>query len=430
MRVLLCQGCVLLLLISSAVSAQNAPLTFDEVLDLAMRHSPVLGSEYASQRVADALVQQAGTSPNPILQFQSQTDGLERLSLIGLAVSQPIELGHKKSARIKAAESNQSVAFWELEVRRLALRQEIRERFLSVLLADAQMALAEEMFQTTLRHLEIARARLEAGDVSGLEVTALEVESDRRRAQKVLTVGVRDRAVAKLSEHLLVDESTLSGGFTGDLGWPYLLPELDSITELTGEVQQLQLARARTQTKLDLVGVERSRGVSDLTVQAGVFVQRDVFPGSSFSPRGVVSGLDDTGPLLQLQLQIPLPLNDTNAGNIAAAKARAEQSEYEFQVLQRKLQADLRGLYHTLTAQREARRLLEYEVLPNSRRALDTVERAYALGFRSQIDLLLAREAYLRSSDDALQSAFAESMTAAELEALLGKPLPTESLKP
>lgn len=426
MRVFVCKGCALLLLLSSLASAQGSPLTFEQVVDLVMLRSPLLGAERASQRAAEALVQQAGASPNPYIQLQSQSDGFERLSLLGLAVSKPFELGHKRQARVRVAESEKQEAHWQMEARQLSLRREVRERFLLVLLAQGKERIAGDLAHTTARHLEIARQRLRQGDVSGQEVHALEVEAQRREAQRALAAGERQKALASLGEHLFGEEDPLAAGVTGELGWRFPLPALDSL--VTGlDSASLRLAEARTQTQDSRIALERARGVSDLTVQAGVFVQRDYFPGGSFSPQGVVRRLDDTGPLLQLQLQIPLPIGDDNSGNIAAAQARAEQTSLEREALERKVLAEIAGVYHSLAARQQARRLLEEQVLPESQRVMDTVERAYAMGFRSQVDLLLARESYLRSAEDALQAAYSESLAAAELEQLLGRPLPTES---
>jgi cobalt-zinc-cadmium efflux system outer membrane protein len=398
-------------------------------MELAMQRSPVMGAEQASQRESEGLLRQAGFSPNPTLQFQSQSDVFDRLSWIGLAVSQPIELGHKKERRLRVAESEQEEALWEMELRRRALRRELAERFFRVLLAQGRQRVAEDLAQTTGRHLEIARGRLRAGDASGVEVQALEIESERRQASKVLAEGEARKALASLGEHLFGPEDPLEQGITGELGWRYPLPSLDQLAGET-DLVSLRRAQARTQTRESQVLLEQSKGVSDLTVQAGVFMQRDYFPGSSFVPEGVVNKLDDSGPVLQLQLQIPLPINDDNSGNIAAAQARLERSRLETEALERKVRAEIASFYHTLAAQQQARVLLEGSVLPASRQTLETVEKAYALGFRSQVDLLLAREAYLQAANDALEAAFDESLSAADLEAVLGRLLPTDQPPP
>ena len=427
MRVFLWKGCVLLLLFSSIATAQGQPLTFEQVVEIVMQRSPIMGAEHANQRVADAVVQQAGVSPNPVLQLQSQTDGFERLSLIGLAISQPIELGHKKARRIAVAAASRQEAYWEQEARRRSLRRELRERFLRVLLAQARESHAQEMALITQRHYGMAQKRLETGDASGVEVAALKVERDRRAAQQALATGAKEQAMAALGEHLFGEGDPLSKGVNGELAWFGQIPSLDELLAKEPDMVSLRLAQAKSTTRQSQISLEQARGVSDVTVQAGVFMQRDVFPGSSFRPQGAVQGLDDTGALLQLQIQMALPLHDNNSGNIAAAKARLEQSEFEREALKRKLDAELRGVYQTFLAQHQASELLGHQVLPETRRQMETMEQAYVLGFRSAVDLLLAREAYLRAADDALQAAFAESLTAAELEALIGQSLTTES---
>jgi outer membrane protein TolC len=141
----------------------------------------------------------------------------------------------------------------------------------------------------------------------------------------------------------------------------------------------------------------------------------------------VIGGLDDTGPLFQFQLQIPIPINDDNSGSIAAALARREQAEAELDALELEVAANLEGLYYTLEGQREARLLLEEQAEPAALKSLQSVEEAYKLGFRSQLDLLLAKQTYLETRTAILQAGFDEALTAAQLERVLGRSL--EDLK-
>jgi outer membrane protein, heavy metal efflux system len=420
LRVFLLRGCTLLLLLSGLATAQGSPMTYEQILELAMEKNPIADAQQASLRATQSLVQQAGASPNPIIQLQSQTDGFERSSQLGLSVSQRLELGGKKAARVKAAEA----AHVENELRRdqrlTLLRFQIKESFLALLLAQEMEQLAHESLNLTEHHLQIAQARFTAGDISGAEVASLEVERDRKFAQRSLAEGQTARAKSKLSQ-FLVDSDVVTSGIVGELSWVGPIPELETL--LSSSYLPLELAKADVLTKEKLLRLQRTLGVSDITLQAGAFVQRTVFPGSSFTPSGVVAGLDDTGPLFQLQVQIPLPINDNNSGNIAAAAARQEEAVFETQALQRSLIADIEGFYYTLIGQREARSRLEHHALPAAQKALDSVQEAYRLGFRSHLDLLLAKEAYLTTREALLQAAYSESHTVAELERTLGRSL-------
>lgn len=418
MRVFPWKGCVLLLLLTGFVRAQGPPLTFEQVTELALHAHPIERAQRASVRATEALVQQAGVRPNPTLQLQTQTDGFERMSQLGLSVSQRLELGGKKSARIKAAEADHAENQLRTEVRMALFRYELSESFLNLLLAQEGEGLALQSLAMTERHLEIAQTRFEVGDLSGAELATLKVERDRKLAQVELSKGATARARADLSK--FVPSSVIKAGVRGRLGFASG-PSVD-VLKSEGPLA-LRLARASLNSKEAQVYLEQSLGVSDITLQAGAFVQRTVFPGSSYVPSGVIGGLDDTGPLLQFQLQIPLPINDDNAGSIAAAQARREQAELELEALKMEVAANIEGLYHTLQGQRQARVLLEEQAEPAALKSLQSVEEAYKLGFRSQLDLLLAKQTYLETRKAILEVAFDESLTAAQLERVLGYPL-------
>ena len=419
MRVFPWKGCVLLLLLTSFVQAQSPPLTFDQVTDLALREHPVGRAQRASVRATEALIQQAGVKPNPTLQLQTQTDGFERMSQLGLSVSQRLELGGKRGARVKAASAEHAENELRAEIRMALFRYELRESFYRLLLAQEKEELALQSLAITDRHLEIARTRFEAGDLSGAELATLQVELNRRLAEVELAKAAAARSRAELGK--FVQGSALEAGVQGRLGTEWELPPVDDLASSGPLI--LRLAKANLDTKEAQVFLERSLGVSDVTLQAGAFVQRTVFPGSSYVPSGVIGGLDDTGPLFQFQIQIPIPIHDRNTGAIAAATARREQAEAELEALEMEVEANLEGLYFTLQGQQRARILLEKQAEPAALKSLESVEEAYKLGFRSQMDLLLAKQTYLETRGAILQAGYDESLTAAELERVLGRPL-------
>lgn len=425
MRALLIRGCALLLLLSGLGTAQEGALTFEQILSKARQDHPVERAQQSSLRATEALIQQADVKPNPTISLQTQTDGFERVSQLGLLVSQKFELGGKKGARVKLAQANHSENRLLTELRLAQFRFEISEGFLRLLLAQKTEDLARQSLEITERHLGIAQLRFERGDISGAELASLSVERDRKKAQLEMASAALAAARANLQQ--FVPETALDSGVRGELATsgPLELEALD-----LSEALALRLARAGVKSKEAEVYLEKTSAVSDVTVQAGAFVQRTVFPGTSFQPSGALNGLDDTGPLLQLQIQIPIPLNDNRAGSIAAAKARQEQAELEVEATELKLVAEAENLFHTLSGQRKARVLLQEQAEPAARKALQSVEEAYRLGFRSQLDLLLAKQTYLETRKSILETGFEECLTAARLERALGRPLTTEDNNP
>lgn len=428
MRVFIFKGCVGLVFLMSGL-AWALPPTFEEVVELALREHPIVKAELASLRATEALIEQAGVGRNPTFQLQSQWDGSERLSQLGLGVSKPFELGHKKAARVRVAEARHSQTGLARDQRLWQLRTRVRERFLKLLAAQDHERVQQDLLAILDRHLAISQARLSAGDLAGVEVASLQVERERQAAELAVAAAKTESAKAALSE-FIPDQQVLSDGVEGELGWSHPLPELSELLSREEEFVEFRLAQAGSLAREQEVSLERANGISDLTVQAGFYMQRLVVPGSSFSPRGAVGRLDDTGPLIQLQVQIPLPLNDDNSGNIAAARARHERSLSEMEALRLELRARVRSLYQRLQGERAARARLEERARPAALKALETVEQAYKLGFKSQLELLGARDSYLKTQEALHEAAYAESLTVAELEGILGYPLTLEVKKP
>lgn len=425
MRAFLLTGCALLLLLSVQARGQEGPLTLEQVLSAARQEHPVERAQRFSLRATEALIQQADVKPNPTIQLQTQTDGFERVSQLGLSVSQKFELGGKRGARVKLAQANHLENQVEIELRLAEFRYDLSESFFKLLLAQKTEELAQQSLQITERHLNIAQTRFERGDISGADLATLKVERDRRlAAMEIMTASTRS-AQAVLQQ--FVPGVSMDSGVTGELATSPAAPLQETAP---GSYLATRLAGAGLQSKEAEVRLEETGAVSDVTVQAGAFVQRTVFPGTSFQPSGILNGLDDTGPLLQLQIQIPIPLRDNRAGSIAAAKARREQAELELEAAKLKAAAEAESLSQALLGRRRARLLLQEQAEPSARQSLLSVEEAYRLGFRSQLDLLLAKQTYLETRKSILETGFEECLTAARLELVLGRPFTTEDNNP
>lgn len=405
--------------------AQEGPLTLEYVLSATRQDHPVERAQRSSLRATEALIQQADVKPNPAIQLQTQTDGLERVSQLGLSISQKFERGGKRGARVKLAQANHLENQLQSELRLAEFRYDISESFFKLLLAQKNEELARQSLEITERHLGIAQVRFERGDISGAELASLKVERERKLAALEIATASSESAKTDLRQY--VPEFSLDEGVSGELATSEAMAVED--LDLTRSLA-LRLVGAGLKSREAEVDLEKTEAVSDITVQAGAFVQRTVFPGTSFQPSGILNGLDDTGPLLQLQIQIPIPLHDNRSGSIAAAKARQEQAEFEIQATELTVLAEAKSLIHLLSGQRRARTVLLEQAEPSARQSLQSVEEAYRLGFRSQLDLLLAKQTYLETRKSILETGYEECLTAARLERVLGRPLTTEDNNP
>jgi cobalt-zinc-cadmium efflux system outer membrane protein len=116
------------------------------------------------------------------------------------SISQTFELGGKRGKRISVANANAEVARAEFETVLWQLTNDLKRKFYAVILAKSLLDLAtqnETTFEEVVKHTS---ELVQAGEVSGLDLTRLEVEklkfdTDLASAQRDYEVALRDLRV-------------------------------------------------------------------------------------------------------------------------------------------------------------------------------------------------------------------------------------------
>lgn len=397
-------------------------LTMERVVSQALSSGPRASALALRTDVARGRLVQAGAFPNPRVGAELQTTGLNGLQWYGLTAAQELELGGKRAARVRAAEAELELADWQVADARRGLMLEVKSRFVTWLFASELEKLRRESVELSDRQLELARKRLELGDVAGVDVTWLGAERERRQAALELASGAALAARESLSA--LTGPLGQAGPPAGRLGREGPREALEElIVRALAERPDLLAAAAQTRSRACQVEVERSRAVSNLTLTGGLAYQDNSLGAEAFLPRGVVQGLEDRTWVISAGFEIPLPLNDTNQGNIEQSETLVRQAELEEEALRLEVRAQVAESYQRWQSARRARLRLTEEALPRARESLEIIERAYQLGNRSVLDLLLAQEAYLSLRLSQLEMARDEEQSLVALESALGQHL-------
>ncbi|WP_252858421.1 TolC family protein, partial [Pseudomonas nitroreducens] len=121
-------GLLALLLWQSPAWAQSREIGIEEALQAAANGNPELSASAREIGIAQGLREQAGLLRNPTLSWEQEgTESRNRTTTVG--ISQPLELGGKRGARVELAERGQAVAALSLEARRNQLRGEVIAAF-------------------------------------------------------------------------------------------------------------------------------------------------------------------------------------------------------------------------------------------------------------------------------------------------------------
>eukprot|EP01032_Pedospumella_encystans_P027595 gene27595-31185_t len=152
---------------------QQPALTLRAALALAAQANPVLAAARYEAEAQEGVVLQASARPNPTLSFErvgrsggSEADGEKTWQL-----SQQLELGGKRAARMAAAERGRDAAGAALEAQRMELHASVVTAFYDVLVAQERLRLAQDGSELAQRATQAANKRVAAGKVSPVDET-------------------------------------------------------------------------------------------------------------------------------------------------------------------------------------------------------------------------------------------------------------------
>lgn len=374
-------GAALCMLGAGPALAQKDALSLDEALRRAgavadaEADNPRLIGPRADVEAAEALVGQARLRPNPEASFEAENvagsgpfTGTQS-SEYTLSAGLPIELGGKRAARIRAAESELAVARLRGEASLADLGQAVRERYVAAVAAQQRVALEQGVYDRNGELLRVARALVDAGREPPLH--ALRAESALAQAEAELKAAQAIALAARFSLGALLGGE---GVPSVDPAFPDLAPPAETLAAYSG--LEPRIAMAEREAAQAAVGLERSLGRPDLTASAGL---------RRFE--------DSNDQALVFGVSVPLPLWNRNQGNVAAAGARARGaaareavalSDYRQQV------AEARAAFLGARARGDT---LEQKSLPQAEEALRLADLGYRNGKFALLDVLAAADA-------------------------------------
>jgi cobalt-zinc-cadmium efflux system outer membrane protein len=386
-----------------SVSAAQAGhvITLPQALALAVADHPDLTAGQRAVEATEAAISQAGARQNPVLDAEIE-DTRRETRTSTLQLSQPIELGGKRSARVQAAERGRDLAVAELAARHAEIRSAVTGAFFDTLIAQERVRLAETALQIAQGGSTAAGKRVTAGKVSPVEET---------RA-KVAEAGVRielAQARSELRSSLLALHSAVGGkgpAFHRVEGSADVLPAEPADAALAARVADspaLRQARLEVDRLGALAQLERAKRIPDLTVGVGAKRSEEL---------GRTQAI--------LSLSMPLPVFDSNRGAEVEALRRQDQARAQAQATELRLRGEaMRALERLRNACDEAQ-ALKTDVLPGAQSAYDAATKGFELGKFGFLDVLDAQRTLLQAKTQHLRALAETHRAAAELDRLLG----------
>lgn len=370
-------ACALVWPASASAQPQNTqyernPLTLDEALDLARARAPgVLAArariDIAQGRVAGASVWQPF---NPELEVAAgPRQGAAGTSLdMEIGLSQRIELGGRRQARIAAARAGVDQARFEAESITRRLLRDVAVAFHQVLHADQRLQVAGESEALAHDLLRVAEQRHQVGDAGSLDVHAARVAHARARARTAQIVAERIRAAGELRLLLgLAADAPLL--IRGELAAPGRY-QLDALLAGAADRPALRALEA---------GIRQAEAQVDLG-------QAHAWPDLGLSLR---YGREEDASVAMGGLRLGLPIFERGQELRATGSARARALRIEREAARNAIVTEIRTAFERYQALTKATGELEAQALPSLAESATIARKSYEAGNIAMGELLV-----------------------------------------
>ena len=368
-----------------------AILTEDEAIALFFqRNLGLIAAKYnVDQSRAEEII--AAAIPNPVFSFwlvelsnQWKVSNQNTRSLPGytIMIQQLIETAGKRGLRMEGAEMGTEAAELDLMDVIRVLSNAVRHAFYGLLLAQKNLDVAKDNLARYQRILEANQIRLEAGDISEIDYTRIEVENLKAQGELDRTETALKQARTELLLLLGWPENSLT--LTAAEAWPKsnLKDDLYREDALTRKALATRPDFRAAKVRIDQAGknLELARRLvyPDVTVTAAY--AKD--PGNYFTNTG------------QLALSMPLPIFYRQEGEIAKAGVALNNAEINLRQTEQNVKADVvKALSAWKSADAIAKRF-EQSVLERIEKLRVAQEFAYQKGATGLLDLIDAERSY------------------------------------
>ncbi len=390
--------------------APSGTITFREAVSQAVAFSPAVKAALAEIEARHGDAFQASRRLNPELALNvenlpnsgglAQDDSSESMQL-----SQTLELGGKRLARLAAANLETSLAGWDFEVARLLAATDAAQSFVDVIASQERLAILQDFVTVSQKTRDAVEARVKGGRASSIELdrakVAVALAQASRAAEEARLAAAKDRLSALWGR----DRATFTRA-AGKLGRNRSAPSLEEVKAFLEGNPSLARWSDGIGHRYAVLEVERSKAIPNVTIGAGV--RRFETDGSS----GMIAGVS-----------LPLPLFDRNEGAIAAAEHRIARAEFDAQAARTQLTGTLIGALGALATADAQARIIEGQVLPAAESAFSRTRIGYEEGKFDLLNVLDTQRTLFEARRELVNARADYEKARVQVEALIGREL-------
>jgi len=389
----------------------DGTFTLREALSLALLKNPELSSFSWEIRASEARALQAGLPPNPELEGEVEDfggggdfNGFDR-AVSTIALSQLIELGGKRTKRLRVAELGRELAAWDYEEKRLSVVTKTAQAFVEVLAGQKRVELQTASLELAREVLHTVSERVDAGKNSPIERTRAQVIV----SQSKISLERAKRTLAAARTRLAATWGSSTARFqsvTGTLDETPEVPTLETLGTWISENPEISRWAVEIAERRARVELAEAQAMPNITVKGGA----RVLPGS-----------DETAFIVGLSL--PLPFFDKNQGRRREATFNLAKANEQRRAAELRVRTVLSNAYQALLSAYREIVTLRDDVLPAARSAFEGISESYRQGKLTQLDVLDSQRTLFEVREQYTDALSSYHRARAQVEGLVGRPI-------
>lgn len=377
-------------------------ITLDEAISLALANSPTLKATRTQIQQNQAQEVTANLRPNPVLAADSQflpffspSQLSEDVEQFDIGLGYTFERGGKRHKRLLAARDQTAVTTSQVADAERTLTFNVAQQFINALLANSNLAFAQEALKSFEQTVDISEQRYKAGDISEgdylkikLQLLQFQTDVSSARVAKVQALG---------SLRELIGYSVLPRDYdvNGVLVYQPLTTKLEDLeAKAINKRPDLRAAQQGISAARSQINLAKANGKQDVTLTTNY----------SHTP-----GLSS----LSWFVSVPIPLFDRNQGEVARTRFALTQAEFTEKAASDTVMTDVINAYEATVTNQEVVQLYTSGYLKQAEDSRNISGYAYKGGAATLLDFLDAERSY-RATQLAYRQALAAYMLSLE----------------
>lgn len=384
-------------------------ITLSKAIELGVLNNPTLKAAQAKLGISDAQILQAGLLSNP--NIISDNGFAEDTFRVG--IEQTIELGNKRSRRIKLAKMQKDVVQQEIITTILDVRSKVRSSYIQTYNAQQKLIASREILETITNLEKIAKEREKKENVENLdilqaEITVINAKNNIQSAKLELNEAFNSLS-ANIGKHL---------NRTIVLAPPDLMKEFNISTPMVENDKtinilieyayanrpEIKVIEKNIEVQNQKLKLAHSNIVPDLKMSVGAdFVTGDTKRNSTF-----------------IMGSLGMPIFNRQQGVIKEVKAQKLVYENDLDAIKIKIEQEVKNAFFGVITNAKSLNIYEKELIPHAKMIVKKSEINFKEGKSNILIPINSQEAYINTQYRYIQTLTQYEQSVSDLERAIG----------